>query len=310
MRYGCKSTRTSWRTGKLTIPVSVPIAYDALKTAAVKDKIVGHQIACPNPKCRAIGFLRYISRWVARRSFWPALGGIEIRQTPVPMCRCAVCKKYFRVLPVEILPFKSYTRQVIETACAPYVATDRPTESLRQTVNRMGRHHPHPSAVHGWLGGLGARALGRMDLPAARSTGRSQQSVPAAALVTESASRLCSELLRWWMQPYLISACKYRSQQRREQLEACARLFDTASRLFPQAAYPWSAWEGWLETRFHVTAWDFPARFRCTAIQQHGLRQTGVSYASLNRPVCRDVGADGEQKRRKKGRSHGARSPP
>jgi hypothetical protein len=196
------------------------------------------------------------------------------------------------VLPVEIAPFKSYTRPVIETACATYAAADRPTENLRQTVARMGTNHPHPSALHGWLGGLGARALGRLD--------RGRQTVPAAALITESATRLRRELLGWWTQPQPVSPRKYRSPQRREQLEACARFFDTARRLFPQPAYAWSAWEGWLQARFHVTAWGFPARFQCTAIQHHDPRQAGVPCTPSNRGP----------KRRTKGKTHGARDPP
>jgi len=166
----------------------------------------------------------------------------------------------------------------------------------------MGKGHPHFCAVHGWLGGLGARALGCLD--------RSQQTVPAAAMITESATRLCSEVLPWWTQPHPVSTRKYRSQQRGEQLEACARLFETARRLFPQRAYPWSAWEGWLEARFHVTAWGFPARFPCTAIQQQSTRRCGVAYAPSNRPGCRDGGAGREPKRRTKGKTHGPRDPP
>jgi hypothetical protein len=236
--------------------------------------------------------LVYLGRWVARGSRWPGCGGIEDRQTPVPMCRCAVCQKCFRVLPLEIAPFKSYTWPVIETACATYAAADRPTESLRQTVARLGTNPPHPSALHGWLGGLGARALGRLD--------RHALGPPAAALITESATRLRRELPVWWTQPQPVSPPKYRSAQRRDQLEACTRLFEAAGRLFPHAAYPWSAWEGWLESRFHVTAWGFPARFPCTAIQHQPPRQAGVTYAPSNR----------EPKRRTKGKTHGARDPP
>ena len=290
MRYGCRSTRTSWRTGKQSIPVSVPIAYDALKAEAVQGQNVGPHIACPH--CRAVGVLRYLARWVMRASFWPGRSGIVNRQTPVPMCRCSVCKKCCRVLPVEIAPFKSYTRPVMETACATYAAADRPTESLRQTVARLGTGHPHPSALHGWLGGLGARALGRLD--------RHAVGPPVAALISESAIRLQGELRTEWTQPRPVSPRKHRSRRRRDQLEACTRLFEAAGRLFPQAAYPWSAWEGWLESRFHVTTWGFPARFPCTAIQQQPPRQAGVACAPSNRGP----------KRRTKGKTHGARDPP
>ena len=91
------------------------------------------------------------------------------------------------------------------------------------------------------------------------------------------AIRLQGELRTEWTQPRPVSPRKHRSRRRRDQLEACTRLFEAAGRLFPQAAYPWSAWEGWLESRFHVTTWGFPARFPCTAIQQQPPRQAGVA---------------------------------
>jgi len=69
-----------------------------------------------------------------RWSRWPGAGGIVHRPTPVPECRCRICRRRLRVLPVEIAPRKSYTRRVIETACATYAAESRPTITLRQTV--------------------------------------------------------------------------------------------------------------------------------------------------------------------------------
>ena len=146
MRYGCTNTRTSWRTGKRVIPISVPVAYDALKAAAVKDKTVGTRIVCP--LCGAVGTLVYTRRWLLRWAQWAVAGGIEHRLTPVPECRCSACKRRLRVLPVEIAPRKSYTRPVIETACATYAAAERPCISLRQAVTRLGKTPPHPSTLH------------------------------------------------------------------------------------------------------------------------------------------------------------------
>ncbi|MBA4355738.1 MAG: hypothetical protein C0409_13710 [Novosphingobium sp.] len=192
---------------------------------------------------------------------------------------------------------------MIEMACAVYTDADRPTGSLRQTVGLMGAGHPHPSALHGWLGGLGARALGRLD--------RHEVGPPVAALITESATRLRHELPAWWTQPQPVSPSKYRSPQRRDRLEACARLFDTAQRLFPQRAYAWSAWEGWLQARFHVTAWGFPARLRGTAIQQHAPGNVKVQCTpSVKDLPAATVAAQAGPKRQTKGKAHGARSPP
>jgi hypothetical protein len=210
----------------------------------------------------------------------------------VAECICTACRKRFRVLPVEIAPYKSYTRPVIETACAAYLTAQQQGRSLRQTVRAMGTGHPDSSCLHGWLGGLGARALGRLD--------RQSVGPPVAALIAESAKVLRRELPAAWTQPYAVAPHKCRSGQRREQLEACARLFDTANRLFPHAAYPWSAWEQWLESRFHVTAWGFPARCPCTAIQQPAPRRVAVPCAP-SRP---------QGSRRTKGKAHGARGPP
>jgi hypothetical protein len=236
--------------------------------------------------------LVYLGQWVARGSRWPGRGGIEDRETPVPLCRCPVCKKRSRVLPVEIAPHKSYTRPVIETACATYASAKRPGVSLRQTVRLMGAGHPDASLLHGWLGGLGARALGRLD--------RHRQGPPVGALISESAKCLRGDLLTDWTQPPTVAPRKYRSLQRQDRLEACARLFGAAGRLFPEAAYPFSAWEAWLHARFHVTAWGFPARLSGTAIQHHAPRRRFVGYAP-SRP---------RRFRRKDGKVHGARSPP
>jgi len=203
-----------------------------------------------------------------------------------------------RVLAVEFVPYKSYTRPVIETACTAYLQAPQHASSLRQAVRRMGVGHPDPASLHGWLGGLGARVLGRLD--------RHGLGPPVAALIVESAKRLGRELQADWTSRLSersgdpVAPGKYRSVQRRERLEACVRLFDTAGRLFPQAAYPWSAWEAWLQSRFHVSAWGFPARFPCTAIQHHAPRKLAVRCAP-SRPAW---------SRPTKGKAHGARSPP
>jgi hypothetical protein len=253
--------------------------------------------------CGAVGALVFTGRWWARGSRWPGRGGIEDRQTPVAECICTACRKRFRVLPVEIAPYKSYTRPVIETACAAYLTAQQQGRSLRQTVRAMGTGHPDSSCVHGWLGGLGARALGRLD--------RHGQGPPVAALIAQSAQGLGHELLSRWSRAYPVAPSQYRSLARRERLEACVRLFDTAGRLFPQAAYPFTAWEQWLEARFHVTAWGFPARFPCTAIQQQAPRRVAVPCApSRPQPACRDGRGAGRGSRRTKGNVHGARGPP
>lgn len=263
---------------------------------------MGGTVLCPG--CLAVGTLVYTGQWVKRGSNWPTTEGIKLRETSVPMCRCKICRKRLRVLPLEMLPFKSYTWPAIELGCRTYTAANRPTESLRHAVERLGKGHPHRSTLHGWLGGLGARALGRLDLSACghAQAGRHSFGMPVAALIDETARRLKRGVSSWWTQAHPISVCKYRTENRRKQLEACARLFAVADRLFPDQVhtFAWLAWEHWLQTHFHVAAWDFPARLGCTAIQHPLPRRRILPCAPLSR----------EARQKKKGHVHGARSPP
>lgn len=263
--------------------------YDALSLCAVKGKNVGELIACPG--CGAVGELFYTAVQAQRGSFWLEGKCIEYRTTPAPLCRCNRCRGRFRVLPLEIAPFKSYTLAVIETACAHYSDPQLPRVSLRRTVEAMGRGHPHRSTLHGWLGGLGARTLGRLDQP---------PHVPVSVLLAETRKRLNAELFSLWRKPVKVAARKYRSPERAEQLEACAKLFQTARKLFPQTPFPFSGWEKWLQSRFHVTAWSFPSRFCCTAIQQHPTGRRAVWSAASKE----------KDKKQRNGKNHEARSPP
>lgn len=220
--------------------------------------------------------------------------------TPVPLCRCAVCRSRPRVLPIEIAPFKHYTRKVIETGCAAYSDAQLPGITLRRTVAWMGPGHPHFSSLHGWLGGLGERAWGRLDLPGAWSAGRTAGVLPVSVLIAETARHHDRELPELWGRRYPVAERKYRSEQRGEQLEGCARLFASAVHLFSGAAHPLFEWERELQDRLHVAAWSFPARCAVLSFQQHLPRGLGVQSApSRPNPKSKD-----------RNRNHGARSPP
>lgn len=216
---------------------------------------------------------------------------MEHRSTPVPLCSCEICHRRYRVLPIEIAPFKHYTRKVIETCCSGYSDAQNPGITLRRTVGPLGSGHPHHSSLHGWIGGLGDRALGLLD---------KDEALPVSALIAETAKHHDRELPGRWAKPCPVALRKYRSEKRAEQLEGCARLFRTATHLFPEASHPLCAWETDLQDRFHVAAWTFPARGSCTAFQQH--RHSGCDLQSAL--LSQDV-----QKPRKE-KSHGPRSPP
>ncbi len=256
---------------------------------AVQGQNVGAQCFCPG--CKVVGRLVYTSSRAERGSGWSAGKCVEHRSTPVPLCCCGVCRRRWRVLPVEIAPFKHYTRGVIETCCASYSDAQLPGITLRKTVDWLGSEHPHYSTLHGWIGGLGERALGLLD---------KGEALPVSALIAETARCRGRELSGLWAEPRPVALRKCRSAQRAEQLEGCARLFATAAHLFPEAAHPLCAWEQELQERFHVAAWSFPARATCTAFQQHGPggSDLGSALSSQNPGKLR------------KEKSHGPRSPP
>ena len=248
------------------------------------------QILCP--KCAAIGQLFYTSTWVDRRSLWLGSRCMEYRFTPVPLCRCRACKRRIRVLPVEIPSFKHCTWKVIETSCSAYIDTQLPNITLRRTVGLMGCGHPHSSTLHGWLGSIGERAFGRLD--------HMSGCLPVNALIAETAKRLDNNLLRLWGRRYSVAEHKYKSEKRAEQLEGCARVFSTATHLFPKTAHPFSQWEEWLQTHLHVAAWSFPARVSCTTFQQHASCRDSIELV-LSTKNHRKTGKE---------KNHGARSPP
>lgn len=219
-------------------------------------------------------------------------GGVEHRSTPVPLCRCRKCRTRPRVLPLEIAPYKHYTRKAIENGCTAYSDPQLPGITLRRTVALMGSGHPHFSSLHGWLGGLGERAWGRLD--------RTAGAVPVSALIAETARHHDGEVLERWARRYPVAEHKYRSEHRAEQLEGCTRVFATAKHLFSEVAHPLFEWEGELQERLHVTAWSFPARGGVTSFQQH-LPVGSELESALQSP---------DPKKPRKEKRHGARSPP
>ncbi|MBI3268742.1 MAG: hypothetical protein HYZ53_06950 [Planctomycetes bacterium] len=77
----------------------------------------------------------------------------------LPLARCGECDRWARVLPIELLPRKTYALPVIETAARCYTSPDPCGPGLRPTVRRLGKFAPVHSTLHHWTAGLGERAL-------------------------------------------------------------------------------------------------------------------------------------------------------
>lgn len=283
------------------MPVPFPDSYDNLCQSSRQGKSLGRDTICPNPRCCCRGKLVFTDSWVERGVTWPkGKTGAVFQRKPIPLARCQVCGGRYRVLPREVLPRKTYSLPVIENSCTSY---PRSGKGLRKTVNSIQGDHPHFSTLHGWLGGLGVRALDRVKIQKKRSPrggkkfSHSGKVFTTAALVAESGKKLRRGVVRKWHSQFYIPSWKYKGERRRDQLEACARLFSAASYLFPDEPYPLTSWQSWLIKELHVAGWVFPARAACTAIQ---LPTAGQDV----------VGSFQEAKSQRKGKSHGSRSPP
>jgi len=170
-----------------------------------------------------------------------------------------------RVLPVEILPYKLYSLPVIETACKHYTIS---TDGLRNSVKKIPGIAPHYSALHGWIGGIGERALDRVQLRNDRAT-TGKPSLPlTSSLIAETAQKKDPYLINHWNKTsLLIPEWKYKSPFRKEMIESSFRLLSIALLLFKDGLYPLTQWQGFLITVFNVPCWLFSSRNILTAIQ-------------------------------------------
>jgi hypothetical protein len=132
----------------------------------------------------------------------------------IVLVRCPVCKGRYRLLPADILPKKLYTVPVIELSVSLYNQGDL---SLRHVVwdHFYGERAPAHSTLHAWTEGLGAWWLGQ-------AMGEVAFSVPATRIQAELEIRY-PQMRSCHFQPIWINPQRYRSQGRRERLEACKR---------------------------------------------------------------------------------------
>jgi hypothetical protein len=134
------------------------------------------------------------------------------RKIKIALVRCPLCKSRYRVLPADIVPYKLYTLPVIELSVSLY---NRGDLSLRQVTweQLYGERTPEHTTLHGWTEGLGAWWMGR-------SIGEVAFSVPATRILADLEIRF-SQMKSLHSIPVRVNPKRYRSQGRRERLEAC-----------------------------------------------------------------------------------------
>lgn len=254
-----------------TIPVSFPGSYDTLLATARNCNVAPYcfiHLVCPKNQCPP-GSL-WLTPWMASRA--PVLLDEDgeayqkkEEEDGVPLAICKGCGHRPRVLPEELLPYKTYALAIVEKACAAYL--NESTASLRSAVQRIKGHRPHYSTLHGWLGALGDKALDRVQPDKTPQPG----ALTTSAIIAETAIHHDSQLTQRWVttQPD-IADNKYRSQVRHDTLQACFRLLLMAASLFADA-FPLTGWHWWLLQRHHVPGWWFLSRSVLTDLQ---LRKT------------------------------------
>jgi hypothetical protein len=243
---------------------------------------------CPESTCRCIGYLYFTGKTFDRPIHEWVRDQIQHQIIRLFYAGCWKCgRKRFRVLPQEIPPLARYALPVVETGSRRYLGSDL---GLIKTLESLGKIHPHQSTLHRWTKRFGKQAL---DL----GSSEKKSSIPMSSILAETAKRKDKNLFHFWNQIFSVPSQKYKSERRKDELEACCKILKAATFLFPQEEYPLTQWAGFLISIFHVAV-------------------LGVFYCLSDTPM--QIPEEGKylvkerhhKNQFKKGKNHGARSPP
>jgi hypothetical protein len=219
---------------EMPIPITIAITYDTycfLCSQGLLDDYLGETIC---QKCsldcasqQPPPLLELTNSTVNRTAFMLEKDDYDIdtvveTTVKIVLVKCPLCKSRYRLLPADILPHKLYSLPVIELSTTLY---NRGDLSLRHVTWDLlyGERTPAHTTLHAWTEGLGAWWLGR-------TIGEVAFSMPASRIQAELEIR-CPQITSSHLQPIWINPQRYRSQGRRERLEACKR-FEIVSTLF------------------------------------------------------------------------------
>lgn len=188
----------------------------------------------------------------------------------IPLARCTTCKTKRRVLPLEILPYKTYGIAIIELSLRYYGF--HISDTLRFTTATIKHHFglsPDHSTLWRWSVGLGEKIASREPYIL------SNYAPPSSAILAQTtrsrgscdAGDLFLDLISA-AQLYLVQF-KYRSERRFDQLLAVVRLLILAQQIFGKtASSTLLLWNQLLLGDFFVPVWDFPCQIKETTLQQ------------------------------------------
>jgi len=208
------------------IPITIPVTYATYICLYSQGILAGYLGETICPKCSLDGTsqqpppaLKLTKSTVDRGSFMlekddEGIDTVVKLTVVIVLVKCPICKSRFRLLPADILPHKHYSLPVIELSVSFY---NRGDLSLRRVVwNQLyGERTPEHTTLHAWTEGLGAWWLGQ-------AIGEVAFCVPATRIQAELEIRY-PQMGSLHCQPVWINPQRYRSQGRRERLEACKR---------------------------------------------------------------------------------------
>jgi len=175
----------------------------------IKGLIVCTLSACPRCELESQYFKRHEAR---QRIFYPILDQIVYTVTGLVIrWKCTGCSKSFTQYPDFALPYKRYTLPTIELFSQRYTEDDSMTYRKAKMKTLLGhkdseKQMEHTTIYH-WI-----TTLGKCRKVAAKAIDLILQVKPL--------STICRDLASLWISPK-----KYRSEQRKEILIECRKLF-------------------------------------------------------------------------------------
>jgi len=208
------------------IPITIAITYLTYTRLHSQGLLADHLVGTICPKCCLDGApkqppptLKLTNTTVERGSFMfekddEGIDTVVKRTVIIALVKCPICKSRLRLLPADILPYKLYTLPVIELSAGFY---NRGDLSLRHLAWDLfyGDRTPAHTTLHAWTEGLGAWWLGQ-------PIGEVAFCVPATRVQAELEIRY-PQMSSLNCQPIWINPQRYRTQGRRQRLEACKR---------------------------------------------------------------------------------------
>lgn len=127
------------------IPIPFPGNYNTLCATACKGVHVPYNGCCP--KCGAPGSFFFTKHAVSRGAVLSE-AGTTYRRLPFPLARCIQCGRWARVLPLALLPRKTFGIQVIQVCSGRYLFTAASLRKAAAGSVSPPQHSPSHSTLH------------------------------------------------------------------------------------------------------------------------------------------------------------------